>query len=453
MKRILFILLLLGALGACKNDSVYFDASIPAENLSFTPMPGGAVMHYKLPSNADILYIRVRYKDVMGEEIVITGSYASDSLLLVGFNQAQKNVPAQVTLCDHNGTESLPTEVTFETKDSGPYALFDYLDVKADWNGFAVIYDIPEDADGLGHVFYVGEDPMTKEADTLLMNSFVLSKGSDTLQFQFQQMREKYDIVIRTEDFRGYMVREKVWQGVQPYIMEKLPPSDFDFLDPEELSIEDDDHKLGKQYLFDEDKKGEKVLGKTANNLDYYTYLAGPQCLGKPLFIIDMKEAKVPVEMRLYAMLFVRTFPDATIGNDEKYGDIWRMMYATKLPNSITLYGSNNMEDDSSWEELASFEQDRQLDASKRWCARANDVGDFKDYKIQSPTVLNEEEPCYLSLKCPGNIPGNGKKFRYLKLVVNEVFYTPRGLSESVSGNPQKYVSLHELEIFTEKEN
>lgn len=451
MKRLLFIFLFIWALGACQNDEVYFDVSMPAKDISFTPMPGAAIMHYKLPANADILYIRVRYTDVIGQEVIATGSYASDSLWLVGFNQAQKNVPAQVTLCDRNGVESVPTHVTFDTKDSGPYALFDSLDVRADWNGFSVAYNIPETANGLAHVFYVGEDPMTNQPDTLLMSTFVLTKGADTLQFQFQQQREQYDIVIRTEDFRGYIVREKVWQGIQPYVMEKLDPADFEFFDPANLSIEDDAHKLGKQYLFDGDKKGESVLGKIGTYTNYYTYLAGPQCLGQPLFIIDLKEAKVPVEMRLYAMLYVRTFSDKEF--DDVYGDIWRMMYATKLPNSVTLYGSNDVDDDTSWEELVTFEQDRKLDYTKRWCERANDVGDFSTYKISSETVLNEAEPCYMSLKCPGNVPGNGKKFRYLKLIVNEVFYTPRDRSETTYGNPKKYVSLHELEIYTEKED
>ncbi|MFO3729565.1 MULTISPECIES: DUF4959 domain-containing protein [Butyricimonas] len=452
MKQILFLLLFVWALSACQDDDVYFDVSMPVEDISFTPMAGGAIMHYKLPSNADILYVHVRYKDVMGQEVLVSGSYASDSLILVGFNKAEKNVPARVTLCNYDGVESAPVNVTFDTKDSGPYALFDYLDVKADWNGFSVVYDIPESANGLGHVFYVGEDPMTKQPDTLLMSTFVLSKKCDTLKFQFQQSREDYDIVIRTEDFRGYMVREKVWPKIKPYLMEKLEPVDFDFLDPVGLSNEAPEFKLGKQYLFDGDKKGEAVLGMIATDKNYYTYLAGPNCLGKPLFILDMKESKNPVELRLYAMLFVRTFADKTF--DDVYGDIWRMNYATKLPSSLTLYGSDNMDDDTSWEELASFEQDRQMDASKRWCERANDVGSFQEYKIQSPSVLNLAEPCYLSLKCPGSVPGEGrKKYRYLKLVVNEVFYAPRGLSETIVGNPEKYVTLHELEIYTEKED
>lgn len=402
MKQILFLLLFVWALGGCQDEEVYFDTTMPVENFSFTPIAGGAIMHYKLPSNADILYVNVRYKDVMGQDILVSGSYASDSLILVGFNKAEKNVPARVTLCNHDGVESKPVEVTFDTKDSGPYALFEYLDVKADWNGFVVTYDIPETANGLGHILYVGEDPATKQPDTLLISTFVLSKGCDTLRFKFQQEREYYDIVVRTEDFRGYMVKEKVWTKIKPYIMEKLEPSDFDFLDPLNLSIEDPDYKLGKQYLFDGDKKGETVLNMSGLDKTYYTYLAGPQCIDKPLFIIDLKEAKKPVEVRLYAMLYVRAYSNATF--DDVYGDIWKTMYATKLPSSLTLYASNNM-DTGDWVELTHFEQDRQLVYTERWCERANDVGENQDYKIQTLTKLNLEEPCYLTLRCPGSVP------------------------------------------------
>ena len=86
-------------------------------------------MHYKLPSDGDILYIRVRYKDAFGKSMICSGSYACDSLVLLGFNEAQKGVSAQVTLCNNDDLESEPVEVTFDTRDSGPVSFFDHLEV------------------------------------------------------------------------------------------------------------------------------------------------------------------------------------------------------------------------------------------------------------------------------------------------------------------------------------
>lgn len=435
---------------SCSDDKFYFEESIPVENLSFRPIPGGAVMYYKLPSSTDILYIRVRYKDAFGQDMICSGSYACDSLILLGFNEERKGVPALVTLCNNNDVESEPIEVTFDTKESGPVSFFNNVNVTPAWGSILIKYNIPEDVKGMAHIFYVGEDPISKQPDTLLINSFVLNKGTDSLLLTPQQYRSAYDIVIRTEDFRGYMVKERIWKEVAPLVIEKLDPSNFDFHDPEKLSIEDPEYRLGKSYLFDGDLKGEACFAWSGWD-NFNTYLAGPQCLGKPLFVIDMKEEKLPAEFRLYAMLFVRnTFP---MGPNawypdwlEAYGEIWTSCYASKLPSNVTVYGSNDMNDDSAWEKIIHFEQDREIENKYRWCARCND-GD-ENYQIMSQNALLLTEPCYLKLSCPAD----GKRYRYLKFVVNEVFFSPLGWENATNGaNYEKYVTIHELEIYTAK--
>ncbi len=450
MKKLIYILLALWAFYGCQDDDAYFETSIPAENLSFTPIPGGAIMHYKLPSDGDILYIRVRYEDAFGKAMICSGSYACDSLVLLGFNEAQKGVPARVTLCNNNDLESEPVDVTFDTKDSGPVSFFEHLEVYPAWGSICLNYDIKEESKGMAHVFYVGEDPVSKQPDTLLINSFVLAQGAGSLQITPQQVRPSYDVVVRTEDFRGYMVKEKVWQNVEPLQIEKLNPVDFDFYDPENFSIEDPVYRLGKSYLFDGDLKGESCFGWEGWD-NFCTYLSKEHCLGKPLFIIDMKEQKLPAEFRLYAMLYVRTsFPmgpsDWYPGWLEKYGDIWTSCYASKLPSSVTVYGSNDMADDASWEEIVHFEQDRKIDNELRWCKRCND-GDY-EYEILSLDALSFAEPCYMRLSCP--VTGN--EYRYVKFVINEVFYNPAGFENVTSGsNYNKHVTIHELEIYTAK--
>ena len=450
MKKFIYILLALWTLSSCQDDNTYFDTSMPKDDISFRPIPGGAVMHYKLPSDANILYIRIRYKDSFEKEIIRSGSYACDSLTIVGFNEAQKGIKAQVTLCNSENIESEPVEVSFDTKDSGPISFFDNLEVQAGWNSFVLSYNLMSDANGIANVFYIGEDPVSKQPDTLLINSFVLYKGADTLQYSFKQNRSKYDIVVRTEDFRGYMVKEKVWKNIEPYKMEKLEPETYDFYDPENLSIEDPDYNLGKSFLFDGDVKGEKCYGWPRFD-NFSTYLAGPNCLGKPLFIIDMKEEKLPAEIRLYSMLFVRySFPQGPMSgyNLQPYGKIWTSNYATKLPSNVTVYGSNNMDDESSWEKLVHFEQNRKIENELRWCAHGNDGDD--SYFIPTLDALSYADPCYLKLGCPAS----GKKYRYLKLVVNEVFFSPNGWENATNGeNNDKYVTFNELEIFTSKKD
>ena len=74
--------------------------------------------------------VKVRYRNAQGEDVLRTASYACDSIELIGFNEAQQNVEAFVTLCDRNNVESDPVKVTFSTKDSGPVAFFDKLQIK-----------------------------------------------------------------------------------------------------------------------------------------------------------------------------------------------------------------------------------------------------------------------------------------------------------------------------------
>ena len=48
--------------------------------------------------------------------------------------------------------------------------------------------------------------------------------------------------------------------------------------------------------------------------------------------------------------------------------------------------------------------------------------------------------------------PATGNEYRYVKFVVNEVFYSPAGFENATSGsNYNKHVTIHELEIYTAK--
>ena len=280
------------------------------------------------------------------------------------------------------------------------------------------------------------------------------SYGKEVMRDTFKQQRDSYDFVVRVEDFRGNMVKERVWKDIVPLAIEQLPVSLNNLSDPEELSQEDPTAKLGKQYLLDGDKKGDQSFG-IESWTSFYTYLAGPMAVstpekpGKALFIIDMMEEKLPAEVRLYGMLAVRTSWPYGPGQYEtfpKWGDVWTLCYASKLPSSVTLYASQTKDDDASWVEISHFEQDRRIDNKERWCERCNENG---DYLIVSRDALDLASPCFITLTCPAE----GEKYRYLKVVVNEVFFAPIGFENAfMGGNDQKYVTVHELEVYTAKD-
>lgn len=437
MKNILLISLLILGLWSCQDDESSFGVVMPKEGLSFRPVAGGAVMYYKLPTDKDIFSIRVRYRDAFESDVLCSGSYVCDSILLMGFNEAQQGVRAYVTLCDRNNVESEPLEVTFDTKDSGPIAFFDQLEVKPSWNGFMITYDVPQQANGMAHVFYVGENPLTHEPDTLLMSSFVIMGGADTLTFSLKQSGPTNDVVIRTEDFRGYMVKQKVWQGIVAYNTSKLDPSNFDFEDPDKISVENEDICLEYKYLFDGDLRGETCY--LADKSTLKTYAAGPAAVGQSMCILDLRDPKMIASIRLYAMMGIRrSWPT----RNDLGGVIFRSGYylSDMLPCAVTVYASNNKE---TWRKIGSFEQNREIDASARWY---NGAYDFDNYS-KSPEEIAASDPYYLEI----SFPATGEAYRYLKVDIGELYKYEYDYLSSSDANNGGYMSIHELEVYAAK--
>ena len=76
MKKLVYIWLAVWSLWSCQKDEAYFDVLVPADGLTFSPVEGGAVMHYRLPADEEVYGIRVRYKDAFGRAMIRTGRYA-----------------------------------------------------------------------------------------------------------------------------------------------------------------------------------------------------------------------------------------------------------------------------------------------------------------------------------------------------------------------------------------
>lgn len=55
MKNTILLLLLIFSFSACSDDDSVFGVSTEGLELKFTPVEGGAMMHYSLPNNSDIL--------------------------------------------------------------------------------------------------------------------------------------------------------------------------------------------------------------------------------------------------------------------------------------------------------------------------------------------------------------------------------------------------------------
>ena len=426
----------------CQEDKdVTFDATFPQNSFSFKPIPGGAVMHYKIPNDKDVIGIKVRYHNAQGKEVLRAASYACDSVELIGFNEARQGVEAFVTLCARNLSESEPVRVTFDTKDSGPVLFMNNVEIRSGWHGFDMKYAVPDGAKGLAHVFYLGKSPFTEGIDTLLLGSYAFNGGEGTMHFDMEQAGGKHTIVVRTEDFAGYIVKEKVWENIEAYEISQLPASEFDFTASCNV-ITDENAKLGAQYLFDGDTKG--LINFPVNNKNYYyTFLAGPNAVGAP-FIVDLREPKQIASTKLYAMLYLNNRDIPYKGSLLPYADIWNGAYQNKLPCSVTIYGTNDKDNSSSWKQIGSYEEMNNTPNANRWC-RYCLVNDEYIHRISDLDAAQAADPISLSI----NIKADESPYRYLILVVNDTYAARYAHMDQ---NENKYVTLHEWEIYTKAE-
>lgn len=436
MKKWIYIFLAVCLFCSCQeDDGVTFDATVGQDAFTFTPIPGGAVMHYQLPDNKEVMGLKVRYRNAQGEEVLRSASYACDSVKLIGFNEAQQGVEAFVTLCNRANVESVPVRVTFDTEDSGPVAFFESLEVRPGWNGFNLKWDVPEGAEGLMHVFYLGESPFTEGVDTLLIGSYAFTGGEGEREFTLQQESSAHTVVVRTEDFAGYMVREGVWEDVASYKVGQLQAEDIKFIDVNNLSKEDPTAALGYMYLFDGDTKGRLPIIEN----QYKTFLAGPDAIGAP-FVFDLGAETQIAQVKMYCMLYIRDFPYNT--SPIPYSDVWNGQYQNKLPCSVTIYGTNNYDDRSSWVEIGKYEEAPDTPNENRWCQRCAANWDYL-YNLRAATweELENTEPESFTI----NVSADEGMYRYLVLVVNDTYITKYAHMDQ---NPNNYVTFQELEIF-----
>lgn len=461
MKR-LWILLLLACFWACNNDEdglVFVD--LPKEAFSFKPMAGGAVMHYILPDDPDVVGIYVRYQNAEGLDILRSGSCTSDSLLLTGFNEAKTNVPARVSLIYVGDRESQPIDVTFNTDDSAPVAFLKNVEVTSNWGGFTLSYDNPDNANGMAHVFYLGIDPLSGKQDTILLESFLLmaTDSIEDINYIMKQEVTNSTVIIRAEDFRGIMVGERVWESVPILERAKLDPSNFLFYC--DNSIENDYDKLGVQYLFDGDLKGE-INWDTDGRC--YSFLAGPNAAGEDAYpmYIDLKKDRVMSSIRLYDMFDSNNGPswmlwNGWMGHHYEEAQVVYYLRENELPCEVTLYGLKDdggnptsyadMNSLEGWVEIGTFKQDKDLDWEYRWSKESCNSGSF----AKSEDEIRAADPVYMEVIVPAK--GQEGGYRYLKMVINEVFNLPKAF-EGLRNyeNTYKYVQFHELEVYTDKD-
>lgn len=429
MKNIWLIMCLL-VLGACNEDQeIGLDVSVPEENITFTPVSGGAVMHYKIPENTEIYTIQASYMDAQGKEIVVSSSIFMDSLSLLGFNEAQENIPVEITFMNKNNEASAPMYRTFSTLVSGPYDFLEHVDVEEAWNGIYLKSDYQGEATGLVNVYYVGINAYTQKTDTLFTGNMTINNNVSEQFFGINfNNADNNTVVIEVEDYRGYVAHKRIWNGINAYPTKQLLSNEFNLTDPGNWSLEDENQKFGLKYLVDGDTKGSQRLFN--NNSDmYFTYCTKNGAKGSYV-LVDMLEPRVPASIRLYS-LFDLTSAGLYINSP------YNMNYNDRLPCDIKVYASNDAGDENSWILVGSYYTDPNNSASNGW-------GNTYVGPLTTLEQMNLLDPRYCEIVCKLS----NDTYRYLKVQCDNVFNT-----NPFFANTNENISYHELEIYVKKEN
>lgn len=455
----LTVILLMCFISSCSDEVERFKADISPSSFSFKPITGGAIMYYRMPDDPSIVGVHARYKDAYGKEVLHTGSHLCDSMELTGFNEAMQNVKVLISVFQQDGTESEPVETTFNTYDSGPVAFMKSAEVMSNWDGFSVKYEAPERTKGMVHVFYLGTDPLTGDPDTILVNSFNLdeTKEPEIKSFSIKQDVKKPVVVLKVEDYRGNMVAQQTYEGVECMEKAKLDPKNFTFYC--DNAIVDTMGTLGyvsPTFLFDGDTKGMVNWEVAGMATKVHSFIAGPEASGPnahPMYM-DLQSNRVVGSVRIYSVLYSSQGPIWII-----FGIRPMLMFyddTAGYPCDIDIYLAKDDGDNTSlstkdmnkleWKKVANFKQDKNLPHEQRWCSHTR--VSQNEPSFTSLEEMQAADPDYADIL----IPAEGQKdgYRYIKMVINDNF-------ETVSGNLaitswKGYVTFNELEVYTKKE-
>ena len=428
MKNSILILLLIFGLFACDDDETRLDVSIPEDSIWFTPVNGGAVMHYNIPGPTDIYAVRARYTDAQGKMMEVSSSVFVDTLSLLGFNEARENVPVEIVFTNKNNVESEPIHRTFSTLVSGPYAFLDNVEIEEAWNGVYLRSNYTGEVTGLVNVYYVGLNAYTQKMDTLFADHMTITSGESEQFFEINFDDEENTVIVEAEDYRGYIAHKRIWKGIKGYASEQLPASEFEVTDPGNWSLEDPTQKLGIQYLTDGDIKGATRLanGKSA---EFFTYCTKNGAMGSYV-LVDMKQSRVAASVRLYLFFSMN---DAGIYT---YGP-FNQNYNDRLPCDIKIYASNDANDDAGWVLLGNYYTNPNEPAANGW-------GNSYVGPLKTKEQMDAIDPRY----CEVVFKLSEDTYRFLKVQVDDVFNTT-----PIFSNMNENVSYHELEVYVKKEN
>ncbi|MGL4779912.1 MAG: DUF5126 domain-containing protein [Bacteroidales bacterium] len=224
MKRKAYIYPLLvafcGLLFSCEDDNKLpqkltnqAPPALSAEDVSWRPISGGAVIKYRTPQIQNIRGIEAKYQLETGKEIVVRGSFLSDSIVVEGYStETPKNI--QLSVIDNSDNYSVPYVLEILPNKSPLSSVKETLKVSPDFGGMQISF---KNVDRRPIATFISR---VDGNDTLLIEQYYTDQANPLITIRGEKA-EKSDYIFQFRD-RWDNYTEKMSYSVTPLFEKKV---------------------------------------------------------------------------------------------------------------------------------------------------------------------------------------------------------------------------------------
>ena len=219
MNKLTFLLALALAgffIGSCDSSDIKEDTTAPGKLSvqSVTPTSGGGIIHYNLPADNDILFVRADYINAQGDEVYRVSSKENDSIEISGLIDTSP-VTVNLSVFDTSQNQSEVVSVDFSPNRSFIFDVLESLEITSDLGGVRVNWTNDEEKTVFIYVSITASDG---EEEIRILSS----SNQNGARFVRGLAAEEQNFSIKVEDFDGNSTPETDFGNYTPLFEEKI---------------------------------------------------------------------------------------------------------------------------------------------------------------------------------------------------------------------------------------
>ena len=203
-------------IGSCDSSDIKEDTTAPGKLSvqSVTPTSGGGIIHYNLPADNDILFVRADYINAQGDEVYRVSSKENDSIEISGLINTSP-VTVNLSVFDTSQNQSDVVSVDFSPNRSFIFDVLESLEITSDLGGVRVNWTNDEEKT----VFiYVSITAIDGEEEIRILSS----SNQNGARFVRGLAAEEQNFSIKVEDFDGNSTPDTDFGNYTPLFEEKI---------------------------------------------------------------------------------------------------------------------------------------------------------------------------------------------------------------------------------------